>query len=198
MAFSFKRSRLMEILEDENKSPAEKAEMIMNDHLSVVNPLKEERDNFKEQADKLPDLQKQVDKLTGEAEDFEKERKSFEDYRAKVEQGESLARVKTAYDRMLKEENYSDKWRERILESANLSELKLGDDGKLVDEESLRNAVNEKWGDVKTTVTEKGAVVEKPLQTGRATKTKEEILAIKDTAERQKAIAENLELFRKG
>ena len=197
MANGFKRSRLMEILEDENKSPADKAELIMADHLSVVNPLKEERDNYKEQAEQLPDLQKQVEKLTGEAEGFEKERKSFDDYRAKVEQDKNLSRVKTAYDRMLKDENYSDKWRERILESTNFSDLKLGEDGKLDNEESLRNAVNEKWGDVKTTVIEKGAVVEKPL-TGISRKTKEEILAIKDTDERQKAIAENLDLFRKG
>ena len=38
-------------------------------------------------------------------------------------------------------------------------------------------------------------MVEKPPQTGKVTKTKEEIYAIKDTAQRQKAIAENHELF---
>ena len=38
-------------------------------------------------------------------------------------------------------------------------------------------------------------MVEKPLQTGKPSKTKEEIFAIKDTDERQKAIAENHELF---
>ena len=96
---------------------------------------------------------------------------------------------------MLKSESYSDKWRERILESTNFADMKLDDDGKLVDEKALRETVNAKWSDVKTTVTEKGAVVEKPIQTGKATKTKEEIMAIKDTAERQKAIAENHELF---
>lgn len=192
---AFKRARLQEIIEDESLSPAEKAEQIMTEHLSVVNPLKEERDSLKEKADQVPDLQKQVEKLTGEAEDFAKERKSFEDYRSQVEQNENLAKVKSAFDRMLKEENYSDKWRERILESTNLSELKLGEDGKLVDEKNHRNAVNEKWSDVKTTVTEKGAVVEKPLQTGKAMKSKDEIMAIQDTKERQKAIAENHEMF---
>ena len=82
---AFKRSRLMEVLQDTEKSPAEKADLIMEEHLSVVNPLKEERDTLREQADKLPDLQKQVEKLAGEAEAFDKERKSFEEYKTKVE-----------------------------------------------------------------------------------------------------------------
>ena len=42
---------------------------------------------------------------------------------------------------------------------------------------------------------ETGAKVEKPPPTGKATMTKEQIDALKDTAERQKAIAENHELF---
>ena len=191
---AMKRSRLMEILQDEGKSPAEKADLIMEDHLSVVNPIKEERDTFKEEAEKLPDLQKQLEKLTGEAEVFEKERKDFADYKTRVEKDAETARIRNAYTQMLKDENYSEKWRERILESTNFSEMKL-ENGKLANEKELREAVNEKWSDVKTTVSEKGAVVEKPIQTGKATKTKEEIFAIKDTAERQKAIAENHELF---
>ena len=191
----FKRSRIMEILEDESKTPAEKADLITEDHLSVVNPLKEERDTYKQQAEQLPDLQKQVEKLTGEAEAFENERKSFEDYRSKVEQNENLAKVKAAFTKLLKEESYSEKWRERILESTSFSDMKVDENGKLADEKALREAVNQKWSDVKTIVTEKGAVVEKPLQTGKATKTKEEIMAIKDTRERQQAIAENHEVF---
>ena len=191
---AMKRSRLMEILQDEGKSPAEKADLIMEDHLSVVNPIKEERDTFKEEAEKLPDLQKQLEKLTGEAEAFEKERKDFADYKTRVEKDAETAKIRNAYTQMLKDENYSEKWRERILESTNFSEMKL-ENGKLANEKELREAVNEKWSDVKTTVSEKGAVVEKPIQTGKATKTKEEIFAIKDTAERQKAIAENHELF---
>ena len=192
---AFKRSRLMEILEDESKSPAEKADLIMDDHLSVVNPIKEERDNLKQQAETLPDLQKQLEKLAGEAKEFEKERKSFEDYKSMVEQNENLAKVKSAYTRMLKDESYSEKWRERILEGTNFSDIKVDENGKLENEKQLRDAVNEKWSDVKTTVTEKGAVVEKPLHTGKPTRTKEEIDAIKDTAERQKAMLENHELY---
>ena len=77
----------------------------------------------------------------------------------------------------------------------DLSKMKLDKDGNLDGEAELKKTINNEWGEFKTTVTTKGAVVEKPLQTGKATKTKEEIYAIKDPAERQKAIAENHELF---
>ena len=42
----------------------DKVEEIIGAHLETVNPLKDERDNLKEQADHAAELQKQVDALT--------------------------------------------------------------------------------------------------------------------------------------
>ena len=195
---SLKLKRMLEIITDEDKSPEEKANVILGEHQLVLAEIKDERDKLKEQVEKLPDLQKQVEKLTKEAEEFTKEKKSFEDYKSKIEQNEKLSKVKSAYDQLLKDENYSEKWRERIIESTNFSDMKLGEDGKLADEKALRDAVNGKWGDVKTTVTTQGAKVDNPPHNGNGKMSKEDILKIKDTSERQKAIAENLELFGKG
>ena len=41
----------------------DKVEEIINAHLETVNPLKDERDNLKEQAEKAAELQKQVEAL---------------------------------------------------------------------------------------------------------------------------------------
>ena len=83
-----------------------------------------------------------------------------------------------------------------VTESLGLrSKMKLTKDGTLENEDELKKAIGQEWSEFKTTVTEKGAVVEKPISTGKATKTKDEIMAIKDTAARQRAIAENHELF---
>ena len=73
--------------------------------------------------------------------------------------------------------------------------MKLDKEGNLENADELKKSIATEWGEFKTTVTQKGADVAKPPQTGKATKTKDEIYAIKDTAERQKAIAENHELF---
>ena len=73
--------------------------------------------------------------------------------------------------------------------------MKRDADGNLEGADDLRKSINSEWGEFKTTITEKGATVENPPKVGKSLRSKEEIMAIKDTAERQKAIAENHEVF---
>ena len=176
----------------------EQISAVIEEHTAVTDALKKERDGFKEQAEKAADLQKQLDDLA-KGEDFkqkyEDEHKAFEDFKQKTASDAEAAKVRSAYRKLLSGEGISEKRLDAILKVTDLSKMKLDKDGNLEREEDLKTAINDEWGDFKTTVTEKGAVVEKPPQVGKATKTKEEIFAIKDTAERQKAIAENHELF---
>ena len=195
---SFARKWLEGILENEELSTKEKAQQIMDGHIAVTDGLKDERDSFKAEAEKAGDLQKELDDLKN-GEDFQKkyedEHKAFEDFKKKTADDAEAAKVKTAYRKLLAGEGIGEKRLDSILKVTDLSKLKLDKDGNLEDVDGLKKAINDEWGEFKTKVTEKGAVVEKPLQTGKATKTKEEIMAIKDTDERQKAIAENHELF---
>lgn len=194
----FGRKWLDGILEDEELSPKEKAQKIIDEHINVTNGLKDERDNYKAEAEKAADLQKQLDdKANGEnwQEKYEKEHEAFEDFKKQTAADAEAGRVRAAYRKLLSGEGISEKRIDSILKVTDFSKMKLDKDGNLEGEEDLKTAINDEWGDFKTTVTEKGAVVEKPPQVGKATKTKEEIFAIKDTAERQKAIAENHELF---
>ncbi len=195
---SLKMKRVLEIINDEDKSPEEKTSLILNEHQLVLNEIKEERDALKEQAEKAADLQKQLDDMAN-GEDFkakyEKEHQDFEDFKKKTAEEAEAAKVKTAYRRLLAGEGIGEKRLDSILKITDLSKMKLDKDGNLEKADELKKAINEEWGEFKTTVTEKGATVEKPPQIGKPTKTKEEIYAIKDTAERQKAIAENHELF---
>ena len=195
---SFARKWLEGILENEELSTKEKAQQIMDGHIAVTDGLKDERDSFKAEAEKAGDLQKQLDDLAN-GEDFKKkfedEHKAFEDFKKQTASEAEAAKVKSAYRKLLAGEGIGEKRLDSILKVTDLSKLKLDKDGNLEDVDGLKKAINDEWGEFKTKVTEKGAVVEKPLQTGKATKTKEEIMAIKDTDERQKAIAENHELF---
>ena len=201
MAFSFGRKWLEGILENEELTAKEKAQQIMDGHITVTDGLKEERDGLKAEAEKAADLQKQLDDLAN-GEDFQKkyeeEHKAFEDFKKKTASDAEAARIRTAYRNLLAGEGISEKRLDSILKITDLSKMKLDKDGNLENADELKKAINDEWSEFKTTVTEKGAVVEKPLQIGKPVKTKEEILAIKDTAERQKAIAENLQFFGKG
>jgi len=194
----FGRKWLDEILTNEDLSPKEKAQKIMDEHISVTNGLKDERDSYKADAEKATDLQKQLDDIAN-GEDFKKkyeeEHQAFEDFKKKTESDANAAKVGAAYRKLLSGEGISEKRLDAILKVTDLSKMKLDKDGNLEKADELKKAINDEWGEFKTTVTEKGAVVEKPPQTGKVTKTKEEIYAIKDTAQRQKAIAENHELF---
>lgn len=171
---------------------------VIEEHTAVTDALKKERDSYKTDAEKAADLQKQLDDLAN-GEDFKKkyedEHKAFEDFKKQTASEAEAAKVRSAYRKLLSDEGISEKRLDAILKVTDLSKMKLDKDGNLEDTAELKKTINSEWGEFKTTVTTKGAVVEKPLQTGKATKTKEEIYAIKDPAERQKAIAENHELF---
>ena len=196
---SFARKWLEGILDNEDLSTKEKAQQIMDGHIAVTDGLKDERDGLKEQANKAADLQKQLDDLTANGEDFKKrfedEHKAFEDFKKKTSADAEAAKVRSAYRKLLAGEGISEKRLDAILKVTDLSTMKLDKEGNLENAEDLKNAINNEWGEFKTTVTEVGAKVEKPLQTGKSKMTKDEIFAIKDTAQRQKAIAENHELF---
>ena len=195
---SFARKWLEGILENEDLSTKEKAQQIMDGHIAVTDGLKDERDSYKGEADKAADLQKQLDDLAN-GEDFKKkyedEHKAFEDFKKQTASEAEAAKVRSAYRKLLAGEGISEKRLDAILKVSDLSKMKLDKDGNLDGVNELKKAINDEWGEFKTTVKEHGAVVEKPLTTGKATKTKAEIYAIKDTRERQQAIAENHELF---
>lgn len=195
---SFGRKWLAGIIRNDELSPEEKENLIMESHIGVTDGLKDRIEELKAEADKAADLQKQLDDQAN-GEDFkskyEAEKKAHEELKQKIASDAEAAKVRTAYRKLLADEGISEKRLDSILKVSDLSGVKLDDDGNLVDADKLRKSINEEWSEFKTTVTQKGATVEKPLQTGKPTKTREEIYAIKDTAARQKAIAENHELF---
>ena len=202
MAFSFARKWLDEIIGNDDLSPKEKAQKIMEGHIEVTDGLKDERDSYKRQAEengeKAANVQKQLDGITG-GEDYKKkyedEHKAFEDFKKQTNAAAETAKVKAAYRKMLTDEGISEKRLDAIIRVTDMSKMKLDSNGNLENADALKKAIAEDWGEFKTTTTQQGAKVEKPPQTGKATMTKEQIDAIKDTAERQKAIAENHELF---
>ena len=173
----------------------EKVQSIIDAHLEVVNPIKEERDNLKEKAGKADDLQKEIDKLKAEGGDLAKVRDEYAAYKKQVEERENAAAVKSAYRKLLTEEKVSEKRLDSILKLTDFSKMKLDKDGNLEDADKLKESIKTEWSDFIVSTSEKGAAVENPPQTGKTKMTKEQILAIKDTSERQKAIAENHEVF---
>ena len=179
----------------------EQISAVMEEHVAVTNGLKQERDTYKADADKLPDLQKKLQDAEANEnfkQKYEDEHRAFEDFKTKTAEDAKAAEVRAAYRKLLVEEKIGESKLDKIIKVTDFTSMKLDKDGKLENESDLRKTIGEEWGEFRTTVSTKGAKVSTPPASSNSKLTKEDILKIEDTGERQRAIAENLELFQKG
>lgn len=182
----------------------EKVDQIIEAHSESIDALKEQRDSYKADADKLADVQKELDELkaaknSGDTYEvkYKAIKEEYDNYKKDVEAKETTSKKETAYRALLRECGVSDKRLDSVLKVTNLDKLKLDKDGNLEGVADLKKSIKDEWADFIVTEGAKGAdVTTPPSGNGKTYKDKAEIMAIKDTAERQKAIAENMNLFR--
>ena len=150
----------------------EQVAAVMEEHVAVVDALKQQRDEYKADADKykadaekLPDVQKQLDALKG-GEDYkakyEKEHTDFESYKTQVAKEAEEAKVKAAYRKLLTEEKISEKRLDAVIRLTDFSGMKLDKDGNLENADQLRKTINSEWGEYKVTTRTKNADVSTP------------------------------------
>lgn len=180
----------------------EKIDQIIEAHTETVDALKEQRDNYKKDADKLPGVQKELEDLReaegddGYKDKYEKEHAAFEKYKTEQAEKETDANKRSAYKALLKDAGVSEKRIDTILKVLDLSEIELDDKGKIKNSDKVTEKIKSEWADFIVTDGKKGAeTTTPPSNIGGKTMTKEEIMAIKDGTERRKAIAENPQLF---
>ena len=190
---------------------SDKADEIINAHVGTVDSIKKELDEAKDKADRYDALRKEKDKLSDELkqikEDSAKEdtykvkyealKEDFDKYKKDIESSATKAKKEMAYRELLKEVGISDKRIESVLKVSNIDDIELDKDGNVKNRDDLKKDIVKEWEDFITVKETKGADTKTPPKNegGGEKKSKDEIMAIKDTAERQKAIAENHELF---
>ena len=182
-----------------------KIQAIIEEHDKTVNGLKELRDKYKDDAEKLPEIQKKLDDLQNKGgEDWQKKYNDldqmFKGYKAEVAGKEKTEKIRSAYTELLKAANVDSKRIDAILRVTDFKDMKLGEDGKLEDADKLTEGIKSGWSAFVTTTKTKGTDVETPPNDHtNVTKTRDEIYAKDEngryklsTSERQKAIAESL------
>lgn len=182
---------------------ADKVDEIINAHTEVTDALKQERDGYKADAEKLPGVQKELDDLKATTDGknawkvkYDALKEDFDQYKSDVEAKAAKATKEEAYKKLLEETGVSPKRIAAILKVSDLDSIELDDSGAIKGADKLKDSIKEEWSDFIQTQTTKGAsTATPPSNTGKATKTKEEIFAISDPSERQRAIAENHTLF---
>lgn len=148
-------------------------ESIIEAHSETVNGLKADRDKYKEQAAKVPDLQKQLEEAqaasNGEDEwqqKYEDEHQAFEDFKAQIQTERADAEKAQAYRGMLMAAGIDPKRIDAIMRVTDLSEVEM-EDGKLKDSDKLQESAKEEWSDFVLKTHVEGSKPETPPSTSR-------------------------------
>ena len=159
----------------------EKIDQIIEAHSETVDSLKADRDTYKEDAEKLKTVQKELDDLKAKGDDGWKEKHDklkgeFDTYKKDVEAKETHSKKVEAYKAILRDANLSEKGIEKAIKYAEWDKIELEADGKLKGASDHIKAAKEEWAEYVTTTTTTGAKTSTPpANNGGSVKTKEEI-----------------------
>lgn len=171
-------------------------------HLGVVDPLKDDLTKYKADAEKLPGVQKELDDLKaagdgGYKEKYEEEHSAFEAFKTDITAKESKAAKEKAVRAYFESKNITGANLDLAMRGCGEEMAALELDGdKIKDTKALDALVDSTY---------KGLVSKQTVRLdtgarfngGGKPMTKDEIMEIKDRAERRAAIAANMDLFRK-
>lgn len=189
---------------------ADKIDQIIEGHTATVSGLKDDlekakadAEKYKAEASKVAGLEKELETAKKEAEtakdtgaEYEKLKKEFDDYKAEVAKKEQDAVKADKFRELLKDIGLSEKGVQMAMKWQGVDGVELDEDGKIKNSRELRKAAKEDWAEYIETVTQEGAKESNPpSNTGGSKMTKEQIDAIQDTTERQRAMLANKELY---
>ncbi len=191
---------------------SEKIDQIIAMHTEVTDGMKEQIEvlesdvkKYRAEADKLTGVQTELDDLKAavaadakerEGKDYDKLKEEFDNYKAEQKLKETRSAKESAYRDILKDAGIGEKHFAKVLKYTDIDGVDLDDKGKVKDAKSIIKSVKEEWPELIVTETTQGVdTANPPGNTGGSSKTMEEIMAIPDYAERQRAIAENHEVF---
>lgn len=178
----------------------DKIEAIIDAHTEVVNALKAQADKYKEDAEKLPEVQKKLDealKDDGYKEKYTSLKSEYDKYKADITEKETTEKKTELYKKLLKDAGVSEKRIDTVVkcDADVIKEIKLNDKGEIESANDLKNKVKDAWSDFIVTTQMHGTNPANPPSNTGGSMSKEDIMKITDTSARQKAIAENHELF---
>lgn len=157
-----------------------------NAKLDEISQLEQEKNAAEDNATKAGKWEKK----------YNEEHDAFEKFKSDTEAKAAENAKRQALRKIAKDAGLSPDGIEKAVKYADLSTVELDADGNATNADKLMSAMKDEWKGFIVTTTTKGAAVENPpANNGKAKRSKDEIMAIKDTAERQRAIAENHELF---
>ena len=157
---------------------ADKVDEIITAHTEVTDALKAERDSYKEDAEKVPSLTAELDKLKAAADKGEKDpykvkydalKEEFENYKTDIANKETKAKKEDAYRALLKGAGVSEKRIEAVLKVSDVESIEFDDEGKVKDSDKLTESIKTEWADFIQTEGTQGAQTANPPGTDNNT-----------------------------
>lgn len=151
--------------------PAEKIDEIISAHSETVNAIKTERDELKAAADKLPAVEKDLEKANAELEtfrsgDWEKKytdlKSEYEGFKTDTAKKAETVAKENAYKQLLLDAGISEKRVASVMKVSSLDEVKLDKDGKIEGADKLTENVKSEWADFIVTTGQQGAQTATP------------------------------------
>lgn len=151
----------------------EKVDQIISAHVETVDKLKEQRDEYKTDAEKTAELEAELEKANKLLKEHEKNaykekyealkkqhdelKTDFDDYKSKVEEKETNAAKEKAYVNLLRQAGVSDKRIDAVIRVSDLSKIELDADGNVKDADGVLDNIKTEWADFIVTKGAKGA-----------------------------------------
>ncbi len=149
----------------------EKADQIIEAHSETVEALKQQRDQYKADAEKLPGVQKELDELKEAAEkngenpykaQYDDLKKEFDDYKADVTAKETKSKKTAAYRKLLQDAKISEKRLDSILKLSPIDDIELDDKGEIKGADEVKKNIEKEWSDFIVTEETHGAGTQTP------------------------------------
>jgi len=196
----YTRANVSKILRDHGIDDAEiKAcvNELMDAHTDVTDALKDERDQYKADAEANAKYKTELDEL--KKDDWQKkyadEHDAFEKFKADTTANTTRSAKESAYRDLLSKSGISEKYLAQILKVTNLDTVELDGNGGIKDADKLTESIKTEWSGFVANTQTSGAKVSTPPANSGAKMTREQIMAIPDRTERRAAIAANPEAF---
>lgn len=149
----------------------EKIDEIISAHSETVTALKEQRDGYKADAEKLPTVEKELNELkqtAGGDNPLEKQyndlKAEYDSYKATIEAEKVKDKKAQAVRGLLKEINIGDKWVDRIVKFTNFDDIELDGDN-LKNADGLKERYKKDYSDCIVKTQTEGVNTETPPQT---------------------------------
>lgn len=157
--------------------PDSKIESIFEEYSNAIAGLTADRDKYKEQAEKLASVEKELVKAQAKADEFEtvseqlkKVRAEYADFKAGVDADKVKAVKEKAYRQLLQETGISEKAIDKIIKVTDLAGVEIDDKNNVKDKTEIIKNIKNEWSDFIITQTERGAeVANPPANTGGST-----------------------------